>query len=74
MKSTTIVLLLALSSLLAICLAADPAGPTPNHPATPPPALGDAEKQAGWKLLFDGVSTEGWRGSGPTAFRNRHGK
>jgi hypothetical protein len=28
------------------------------------PVLTDAEKQAGWKLLFDGVSFSGWRGLG----------
>ena len=27
-----------------------------------PNTLTDAEKQAGWKLLFDGQTTEGWRG------------
>jgi hypothetical protein len=27
-----------------------------------PNALTDAEKRAGWKLLFDGKTTEGWRG------------
>ena len=31
---------------------------------SPAPALADAEKQAGWKLLFDGASTNGWRGLG----------
>ncbi|HWE04338.1 MAG TPA: DUF1080 domain-containing protein [Tepidisphaeraceae bacterium] len=33
-------------------------------------SLGDAEKQAGWKLLFDGHSTEGWRGLGMDRFPN----
>jgi Domain of Unknown Function (DUF1080) len=28
------------------------------------PGLSDAEKAAGWKLLFDGVSFAGWRGLG----------
>jgi hypothetical protein len=31
-------------------------------PAATPNALTDAEKAAGWQLLFDGKSTEGWRG------------
>ena len=41
---------------------------TPSSPATPsteapsPNTLTDAERAAGWQLLFDGVSTTGWRG------------
>ena len=31
-------------------------------PAEEPNTLTDAEQQAGWKLLFDGKSTNGWRG------------
>jgi Domain of Unknown Function (DUF1080)/Methane oxygenase PmoA len=36
----------------------------PASPATPPGVntLTEAEKRAGWKLLFDGKSVEGWRG------------
>ena len=30
--------------------------------ASEPNQLTDAEKQAGWKLLFDGQTTKGWRG------------
>ena len=30
--------------------------------ASEPNQLTDAEKQAGWKLLFDGQTTNGWRG------------
>jgi hypothetical protein len=41
----------------------------PTQPtAAIPPSLSDAEKQAGWKLLFDGVSTTGWRGLGMDGF------
>lgn len=36
--------------------------------AAPQPTLSDEEKTAGWKLLFDGVSTAGWRGLGMEAF------
>ena len=40
-------------------------------PATQPvhrPTLTDAGKQAGWKLIFDGTSTAGWRGLGSDTF------
>lgn len=30
--------------------------------ASPPNILTDAERKAGWKLLFDGKTTTGWRG------------
>ena len=33
-----------------------------------PNALSDAERAQGWKLLFDGQSTKGWRGAHKTAF------
>ena len=36
------------------------AGGTPA--ATPPNTLTDAERAAGWRLLFDGETTDGWRG------------
>jgi hypothetical protein len=35
--------------------------------ASEPNQLTDAEKQAGWKLLFDGETTKGWRGYTQTA-------
>ena len=69
MKHPSIAFLLVLTSFLAICLAAGPAEPPQTRPGvTPPPSLSDAEKQAGWKLLFDGVSTQGWRGLGTGGF------
>ena len=30
--------------------------------ASPPNTLTDAERRAGWQLLFDGQTTKGWRG------------
>lgn len=37
-------------------------------PPSPAPTLSEAEKAAGWKLLFDGESTAGWRGLGREDF------
>jgi hypothetical protein len=35
----------------------------PAHATDPPPnALTQAEREAGWRLLFDGTTTRGWRG------------
>ncbi|MGQ0642663.1 MAG: 3-keto-disaccharide hydrolase [Gemmatimonadaceae bacterium] len=43
----------------------------PNDHATRPNALSKAERDAGWRLLFDGATLRGWRGLGydsvPTA-------
>ena len=36
--------------------------------SSPSPTLSDSEKQAGWKLLFDGSTTAGWRGLGIDGF------
>jgi hypothetical protein len=63
------------ATLFASCLAV--AGllraapdPAPKAADAPPhlPTLTDAQKQAGWKLLFDGVSPAGWRGLGMDDF------
>jgi len=36
----------------------------PSSTSTPPNTLTDAERSAGWRLLFDGQSTAGWRDYG----------
>jgi hypothetical protein len=63
---------LTIAALAALCcgavgrtLVADdkpatPAAAAPAADATPANTLTDAEKQAGWKLLFDGKSLAGW--------------
>jgi hypothetical protein len=38
--------------------------------ASAPPALTTAEKQAGWQLLFNGTTPDGWRGLGMDGFPN----
>jgi hypothetical protein len=54
--------------LLGAGLGAAPAPATATTPAgAPPPALSDAEKQEGFKLLFDGT-TRGWRQLGGKDF------
>lgn len=58
-------------ALLACALLTRAAVVRAAEPATQPtsrPTLTDAEQQAGWKLLFDGVSTAGWRGLGRDDF------
>ena len=39
--------------------------------AAEPNQLTDAERQAGWKLLFDGKTTKGWRGYGKKTFPDK---
>jgi len=39
-----------------------------NAPAQPPNTLTQAERRAGWRLLFDGQTTTGWRGAYAAGF------
>ncbi|MBX3444774.1 MAG: DUF1080 domain-containing protein [Planctomyces sp.] len=48
----------SLAALLLAALAATAADESASAPA--PNTLTDAERAAGWKLLFDGKSTDGW--------------
>jgi hypothetical protein len=49
-------------SLVAGCRAAAPAVEDTNTRTMAPNTLTSAEQAAGWRLLFDGHTTEGWRG------------
>src|SRR5436305_1159852 len=53
------------SLLLSVLFASVAVAAAP--PATQP-TITDAEKQAGWKLLFDGATKTGWRGLGRDGF------
>lgn len=53
--------LLAVAATAGLFLVADAAEPPANQ-------LSDAEQQAGWRLLFDGASTRGWRWYKQAAF------
>ena len=55
-------------ALLVVVLAGAGAFAADASKSSSPPKLTEQEKQAGWKLLFDGVSTSGWRGLGRDDF------
>jgi hypothetical protein len=51
-----------LASLVTVSMTAhSPAADTATSESTPLNTLTQAEKDAGWKLLFDGKTTKGWR-------------
>jgi hypothetical protein len=61
MQTTPLLIALFLSSFLPV-LAAD---------STPPNTLTDAERTAGWRLLWDGKTAEGWRTPSSERFPSR---
>lgn len=52
----------AMSDSSATPAARTAAAPAADAPAAAPNTLTDAERAAGWRLLFDGRTTAGWRG------------
>lgn len=59
-------------ALLAACAAALALLPSSVQAADPAPnTLTDAERTAGWRLLFDGKTTGGWRGFRSTTFPSK---
>jgi hypothetical protein len=56
-------------AVVSFLLAAIPAAQAPH--AGPAAALTAAEQAEGWRLLFDGVSTKGWRGFKRPGFPTR---
>ncbi|MDE2751705.1 MAG: DUF1080 domain-containing protein, partial [Gemmatimonadota bacterium] len=57
--------------LLAACSSGSdtqPAAATADATTPPPNTLTEAERAAGWRLLFDGETTAGWRGYNLDAF------
>lgn len=57
-------LLFVMATLLVAGCASDRTVPGPN-------TLGSREQREGWKLLFDGKTTGGWRGFGKPAFPDK---
>ncbi|WP_419165584.1 3-keto-disaccharide hydrolase [Candidatus Palauibacter sp.] len=61
---------LLVGALVLACSEAPETAPeaSPDTAETPPNTLTDAEREAGWRLLFDGETTAGWRGYNREAF------
>jgi hypothetical protein len=70
MRTTPSLLSLLVASLLLACEQVPGDAPSPTAKATPSPhnTLTEAERAAGWRLLFDGETTAGWRGAGQDSF------
>jgi len=56
------------AAVLGWALAALAADPAASDSSNVPNRLSQADREAGWVLLFDGKSTDEWRGFGRTAF------
>jgi hypothetical protein len=55
--------------LLLVGVVLTPFGQSTAQPAAPQNTLTPAERRAGWRLLFDGKTTAGWRGYRETGMR-----
>ena len=56
--------LLTLTTLILMANVCNAQSQPPQPPPSSPNSLTDAEKAAGWRLLFDGKTTAGWRNYG----------
>jgi hypothetical protein len=60
--------ILRIASLFSMFLIAEAAANSADERTVAEPVLTDSEKADGWKLLFDGHTTHGWRGLGMEGF------
>ena len=58
-------------AVLLVLAALSATGCVSNRSTLAPNTLGVREQREGWKLLFDGKTTEGWRGFGKPAFPDK---